>query len=62
MHLSLGQGLGATLEELAGPDAELWELGVIVTEPGAAAWTDFFLQFFLHPKYQHVINGPPKMT
>lgn len=30
------EGLGATLEELAGPDAELWELGVIVTEPGAA--------------------------
>lgn len=30
------EGLGATLEELAGPDAELWELGVVVTEPGAA--------------------------
>ena len=61
MHLSLGQGLGATLEELAGPDAELWELGVIVTEPGAAAWTDF-CSVFLHPKYQQIVNGPPKMT
>lgn len=30
------QGAGATLEDLAGPDAELWELGVVVTEPGAA--------------------------
>jgi len=45
------QGLGATLEELAGPDAELWELGVVVTEPGAAAWTRIF-SFCLHPKYQ----------
>ncbi|CAK9019957.1 unnamed protein product [Durusdinium trenchii] len=30
------EGAGATLEDLAGPDAELWELGVVVTEPGAA--------------------------
>lgn len=35
------QGLGAILEQLAGPDAELWELGVVVTEPGAATWTEF---------------------
>ena len=32
--------MGAALEELAGPDAELWELGVVVTEPGAVPRTD----------------------
>lgn len=34
-----GQGVGAALEELVGPDAELWELGVVVTEPGAVPRT-----------------------
>lgn len=31
--------MGAALEELVGPDAELWELGVVVTEPGAVPRT-----------------------
>ena len=39
--LEFGQGVGAALEELAGPDAELWELGVVVTEPGAVPRTGF---------------------
>ena len=32
---ALAAGTGAALEDLAGPDAELWELGVISTQPGA---------------------------
>lgn len=49
------QGLGATLEQLAGPDAELWELGVVVTEPGAATWTEFVeLQFFSLYYHRHL--------
>lgn len=32
----LSELLGSTFEALTGPDAELWELGVLVSEPGAA--------------------------
>lgn len=45
------------MEELAGPDAELWELGLVVTEPGAAAWTQHLFRHIFRER-----DGTGKMT
>eukprot|EP00913_Durusdinium_trenchii_P029766 g27893.t2 len=52
------EGAGATLEDLAGPDAELWELGVVVTEPGAAPLSVVFhsSRGFAHIGHDRIIG------